>query len=166
MWKNLISSLTSLVGGIYIYLIVAGASAVIAGYGAYSWTSDYYEVKIEHANEQALKDKNDIQTKGDLLVADYVKQIEQLNNNNANLQRQISLAVKHSDGSSCVVSDGFVRLYNASTTGESSAPSSTDGTSSSVDEATLLFVLTENNEKYLKLADKLTKLQEFEKTHP
>jgi hypothetical protein len=162
MWKNLLTSLTSLAGGIYIYLIVAGVSAVVSGYGVYSWTSDYYEVKIEHANEQALKDKNDIQAKGDQLVADYIKQIEQLTNNNASLQRQIVVAVKHNNGSSCVVSDGFVRLYNASTTGEASSPSSTDGASSKVDEATLLTVLLDNNEKYLKLADKLTKLQAFE----
>ena len=161
MWKNLISNLTGIAGGIYIYLIVAGASAVLAGYSAYAWTSDYYEVKIEHANEQALEKQNDIQRKGDQLVADYVKQIEQLTNNNASLQRQITMAVKHSDGSSCVVSDGFVRLYNASTTSESTAPSSIDGTSSSVDEATLLTVIAENNAKYLKIANQLTKLQEY-----
>ena len=166
MWKSLLTSITSVASGIYIYLIVGACSAVVAGYGAYSWTSDYYEVKIEHANIQALKDKDDIQRKGDQLVADYVKQIEQLTNNNADLQRQISLAVKHSDGSVCMVSDGFVRLYNASTTGEGSTPSRTDGASSGVDEATLLAVITENNAKYNKVKDQLTKLQEFEKTHP
>jgi hypothetical protein len=166
MWKNLISSITSLAGGVYVYLIVAGVSAVLAGYGAYSWTSDYYEVKIEHANIQALKDKDDIQRKGDQLVAQYIDQITALSTNNATLQRQISLAVKHSDGSSCVVSDGFVRLYNASTAGESSTSSSTDGASSRVDEATLLEVITENNDKYNLLKAKLTKLQEFERTNP
>jgi hypothetical protein len=166
MWKNLISSITSLAGGIYIYLIVAGLSAVIAGYGAYSWTSDYYEVKIEHANIMALKDKNDIQTKGDKLVAEYIQKIEQLGDRNASLQRQVSLAVKHSDGSSCVVSDGFVRLYNASAASEASTPSSSDGASSRVDEATLLEVITENNNKYNLLKAKLTKLQEFERINP
>ena len=54
MWKNLIS-------GIYLYLIVAGVSGVIFGYSAYSWTSDYYIAKIEHANVQAMKEKDDIQ---------------------------------------------------------------------------------------------------------
>lgn len=166
MWKNLISSITSLAGGIYIYLIVAGASAIIAGYGAYSWTSDYYEIKIEHANIVALKDKNDIQTKGDLLVAKYIDQITELSTNNASLQRQVSLAVKHSDGSNCVVSDGFVRLYNASAASEASTPSSSDGASSGVDEATLLEVITENNNKYNLLKAKLTKLQEFERINP
>ena len=65
MWKNLISSITGVAGGIYIYLIVAATSGAIFGYSAYSWTSDYYIAKIEHANILAEKEKDDIQQKGD-----------------------------------------------------------------------------------------------------
>ena len=164
MWKTLLTNLTSLAGGIYIYLIVAATSAAVTGYASYSWTSDYYQAKIEHANEAALKEKNDIQAKGDQLVADYIKQINQLADSNARLQRQIALATVHNDGSSCMVSDGFVRLYNASTTGESSAPSRTDGASSAIDEATLLSILAENNARYLKIAKQLEDLQAFEQS--
>jgi len=78
MWKTLLTNLTSLAGGIYIYLIVAGLSGVVAGYGAYSWTSDYYIAKIEKSNLEAEQKVNDIQQQGDRLVADYVKQVEQL----------------------------------------------------------------------------------------
>lgn len=163
MWKNLLSSVTGIAGGVYLYIIVGACSALLSGYAAYSWTSDYYQVKIEHASVRALKEKDDIQRKGDQLVADYIKQIEQLANNNTSLQRQVSVAVIHSNGSSCVVSNGFVRLYNASTTGETSSPSSTDGATSSVDEATLLSVAIENNEKYNKLAQQLLDLQAFNK---
>lgn len=162
MWKNWISSLTSLAGGIYIYLIVAATSAAVTGYAVYSWTSDYYDAKIAHASLMAEKEKNDIQAKGDQLVANYIKQIDQLANRNASLQRQITLATVHSDGSRCVVSDGFVRLYNASTTGEASSPSRTDGASSRIDEATLLTVLVDNNNKYLKVAQQLKDLQAFQ----
>jgi hypothetical protein len=162
MWKNLLTSLTSLAGGIYIYLIVAAASAVVAGYGAYSWTSDYYQAKIAHASLLAEKEKDDIQRKGDQLVADYIKQIDKLSNNNASLQRQIAMATSHRDGSVCVVSDGFVRLYNASTTGTTTSPSSTDGTTSRIDEAALLAVVIENNAKYLKIAQQLKDLQAYE----
>ena len=161
MWKNWITSLTGLAGGIYIYLIVAATSAAVTGYAAYSWTSDYYDAKIAHASLIAEKEKNDIQAKGDQLVADYIKQIDQLANHNASLQRQIALATVHSDGSRCVVSNGFVRLFNASTAGETSSPSSTDGASSTVDEATLLAVSIENNNKYLKVAQQLEDLQAF-----
>ena len=162
MWARILSSVASVGSGIYLYLIVAGASGILVGYGAYSWTSDYYEAKIAHASLQAEKEKDAIQRKGDQLVADYIKQIEQLADNNANLQRQVSVAVVHSNGSSCVVSDGFVRLYNASTTGQTSSPSRTDGASSSVDEATLLSVAIENNTRYLKIAQQLKDLQAFE----
>jgi hypothetical protein len=162
MWAKILSSAASIGSGIYLYLIVAGASGAIVGYGAYSWTSDYYIAKIEKSNIEAEQKVNDIQRKGDQLVADYIKQIEQLASSNASLQRQVSMAVVHSNGSSCVVSDGFVRLYNASTTGEASSPSRTDGASSGVDEATLLSVAIENNTKYLKIADQLTKLQAYE----
>ena len=163
MWKSLISNIASLAGGIYIYLIIAGASAAVAGYGVYSWTSDYYEAKIAHDSLEAERKQNDIQAKGDQLVADYIKQINQLADSNARLQRQIALATVHNDGSSCVVTNGFVRLYNASTTGESSTPSRTDGASSGVDEATLLSVIADNNSKYLKVAQQLNDLQAFEK---
>ena len=162
MWSKILSSVASIGSGIYLYLIVAGASGAIVGYGAYSWTSDYYKAKIEHASLQAEKEKDDIQRKGDQLVADYIKQLEQLANSNTSLQRQVSMAVIHSNGASCMVSDGFVRLYNASTTGEASSPSGADGTSSGVDEATILSVAIENNTKYLKIAAQLKDLQAFE----
>ena len=159
----MISNIASLAGGIYIYLIIAGASAALAGYGAYSWTSDYYDAKIAHNSLEAERKQNDIQAKGDQLVADYIKQINQLADSNARLQRQIALATVHNDGSSCVVTNGFVRLFNASTTGEATSPSSTDGASSTINEAELLSVITENNDKYLKLAKKLGELQDFER---
>lgn len=152
--------LKSLLSNLYIYLIVAGISSVFTGYAAYSLTSDHYIAKIELANTLAEKEKNEIQEKGDKLVKDYIDQIDKLSANNSSLQRQVSMAVGDNQ---CVISAGFVRLFNASTTGESSAPSSTDGTSSTIDEATLLSVSIENNEKYLRLVDQLTKLQEFNK---
>jgi hypothetical protein len=164
MWKNLISSVASIGSAVYLYLIVAGVSGAIFGYSAYSWTSDFYVAKIEKANIDAEKKVNDIQRKGDQLVADYIQQIDKLSNNNASLQRQIAMATSHSDGSVCVVSNGFVRLYNASTTGEASSPSSADGASSGVDEATVLQVALENNDKYLKLAKKLADLQAYVST--
>jgi hypothetical protein len=164
MWKNLISVVSGAISGIGLYIVVGLASLAIGSYSAYSWTSDYYQAKINHASLLAEKEKDDIQRKGDELVADYIKQIDQLANHNANLQRQIAVATVHRDGSTCVVSDGFVRLYNASTTGATTTPSSTDGASSGIDEATVLQVAIENNEKYLKLAKQLADLQEFEKS--
>jgi len=162
MWKTLLTNITSLAGGIYIYLIVAGLSGVIAGYGAYSWTSDYYVAKIEKSNIEAEQKVNDIQQKGDQIVANYIQQIDKLNTTNTSLQRQISKAVHPDDNSSCAITNGYVRLYNASATGQTSSPSGSDGATTSLDLATVLSVAAENNAKYLKVAKQLTDLQAYE----
>lgn len=162
MWKNLISSVAGIGSAIYIYLIVAAVSGAVVGYSAYSWTSDYYEAKIEHASLAAEKEKDDIQRKGDLLVASYIKQIDTLGSTNASLQRQISKAVHPDDNSTCAVTNGFVRLYNASAVGETSSPSGADGATTPIDLATVLSVAAENNSKYLKIAQQLKDLQAYE----
>jgi hypothetical protein len=168
MWKNLISSITGITGGIYIYLIVAAVSGAVFGYVAYSWTSDYYVAKIERANLEVEKEKVAIQQKGDKLVADYVSTIQQLGSVNANLQKQINnqsvqtIYVTKDNGSHvCGVSNGFVRLYNASALGEDSTPSGSDAAPSSVDLATVLSVAAENNAKYLQVTEQLKDLQKF-----
>ena len=155
MWKILLSGIS----GVYLYITIASLSIVAGGYVGYSWTSDYYIAKIEKANELALKEKDDIEQKGDQLVVQYIDQITKVSNHNADLQKQITLAV---GPNRCAISNGFVRLYNSSTIGETSAPSGLDGTASTIDTATLLSVAIENNEKYRKLADQLTQLQAFE----
>lgn len=154
--------LKTLLNSIYVYLIVAIISSVLSGYFVFDWTSKYYTVKIEHANSQAIKEKDEIQRKGDQLVADYVKKIDRLGSTNTVLQKQIYSAVRPNSNDPCTVTSGFVRLYNASATGETSSPDSTDGTSSEVDAATLLSVLIENNTKYNKVAQQLIELQAFE----
>ena len=114
-----------------------------------------------------MKEKDEIQQKGDQLVAQYVKQLDQLGRVNANLQKQISQAVQPTvPNGTCTITNGFVRLYNASANGSATSPSSVDGTASGVDAATLLDVLIANNIKYNEVADQLIKLQQFEKTNP
>lgn len=163
MWKNLLSSAAGLGSAIYIYLIVAAVSGAVVGYGAYSWTSDYYVAKIEKSNIEAEQKVNEQQRKGDQIVATYIKQIEQLNGVNSSLQRQIHAAVRPSNGATCTITNGFVRLHGASATGSESSPSSTDGASSTIDLATLLAVDAENHAKYLKIAKELEDLQAYEK---
>lgn len=143
---------------IQTYATVFAAALLIGLYSGYSVTSDIFEGRIAKATLQAEKEKDAIERKGDQLVADHIKQIEKLSDNAAALQRQSNLA----NSVSCTAVDyGFVRVFNASTTAQTTTPNSLDGTTSTVDPATLLGVLIENNEKYLKLADQLTKLQQF-----
>jgi hypothetical protein len=155
MFKTLLSS-------VYVYLVVAVISSLFSGYLVYNLTSDYYSAKIEHANNQAIKEKDEIQQKGDRLVAEYVQQINRLGSVNTSLQKQVPAAVRVNSDPICTVSSGFVRLYNASATGETSSPSGTDGTASEVDLTALLDTLIENNTKYNKVAQQLIELQTFE----
>ena len=155
MWKILLSSIS----GVYLYLIVGA----VFGYASYSWTSDYYTAKINHASLLAEKEKDDIQRKGDQLVADYVKQVDKLGSVSSALQKQISSAVRPSTNSTCGLTSGFVRLYNASAVGEASSPSDTDGTPAFADVDTILSIAIENNTKYNKVAQQLIDLQNFNK---
>ena len=155
MWKMLIGGLS----GIYVYMIVGSLSITAGGYLGYTLTSQYYQAIIMVANKKSIEEKDAIQKEGDKLVQKYIEQVDKLAAHNASLQKQVTLAVGPNQ---CTVSNGFVRLYNASATGESTSPSGSDGTSSSVDLTTVLSVALENNEKYRKLADQLIKLQEFQ----
>jgi hypothetical protein len=141
------------------YIIVACAAFFLGGWLIFGFTSHYYQGIISEANQKALEQKDAIQRNGDQLVAQYIDQITKVSNHNADLQKQVTLAV---GPNRCAISNGFVRLYNSSTIGEASAPSGLDGTPSTIDTATLLSVAIENNEKYRKLADQLTQLQAFE----
>lgn len=153
--------LKTLLSSIYIYIVVATISALLSGYLVFDWTSGYYSNKIEHANVQALKEKDEIQQKGDQLVANYIQQIEKLNTSSNALQRQVPAVVLPNYNNSCTISSGFVRLFNASALGEASSPSGADGATSEVDVATLLSTVIENNTKYNKVAQQLMDLQEF-----
>lgn len=156
MWKTIISSIT---GGLYPYLIVAAISSAITGYATYSLTSDHYIVKMQKASIKAEEEKDEIQRKGDKLVADYVVKVNRLSASNSSLQKQIAGAVGNSQ---CAVPNGFVRLYNASATGQSSTPSGVDGSATALDLATILSVSVENNDKCNKIAEQLKALQAFE----
>ena len=153
--------LKTILSSVYVYLIVAATAALLSGYLVFNWTSGYYSNKIEHANVQALKEKDEIQQKGDQLVADYIQKIERLNSSNTILQKQIYGAVRPSNNASCTITSGFVRLFNASALGEASSPSGADGAASEVDVATLLSTVIENNTKYNKVAQQLMDLQKF-----
>jgi hypothetical protein len=141
------------------YIIVACGAFFLGGWLIFGFTSHYYQGIISQANQKALEQKDAIQRNGDRLVAQYIDQITKVSDHNAALQKQVTLAV---GPGRCAISNGFVRVFNASASGEATAPSGLDGTPSAIDTATLLSVAIENNEKYRRLADQLTQLQAFE----
>ena len=147
--QNLLASLA-----VYLLLIAFGGAA------GYHWTKEYYTAKIESANAQAVREKDEIQRKGDELAAQYVNNINAITAHSAAVQKQVERIVVNSP---CVIPNGFVRLYNASASGETPTPSDSDGAAAQIDLATILDTAIENNEKYNKVADQLRALQEFER---
>jgi hypothetical protein len=186
MWQSLINGVIGLVSGFYAYIITFVAALAIGGYFGYDFTADHFKAKIAQSSLAAEREKDAIQQKGDQLVAQYVSQLNVLSDNLASIQKQVPKAVQIirtvqvpidptkplspsnaesvvvDDDRGCVVSNGFVRLFNASASGETSSPSSDDGTPSEVDTATLLSTIAENNIKYNKVAQQLRDLQAFE----
>lgn len=156
MFLNLIENVKN-------YLVIAAIASLVSGGVTYRFTADHYEAKIESANAKARDDVLSIQKQGDEIVALYVKQIKDLNTKVMSYEKQKQSAI---GSSKCDLSNGFVRLYNASAGGTTTSPSSADGASAGVDAATLFDVLIANNIKYNQVVEQLTKLQEFEKTHP
>jgi hypothetical protein len=156
--KDLLSSLFS---NIFNYICVFLCGLILGGYFGYSWTADHYKSQIQKVNLQVEKEKNDIQRKGDQLVAQYVDEIGKLHTTISSLQKQVPMVFGNIRAASCSVPLGFVRLYNASATSTASAPSDSDGTTSGVDLATILYTDIENHQKYRQVVQQLIQLQEF-----
>jgi len=157
--------LLNLLNSLKIYIVIALVSILIGAYGAYRLTSNYYISEIQGASLKAQKEKNDIQQRGDQMVATYVQQIEQISTERNQLQKQVSAAV---GANNCRVTNGFVRLYNTSASDVPPTPSSidvaasaTDTVTSQVSETDVLSIAIENNLKYEQLSKQLIDLQNF-----
>ena len=150
--------LNSVTRTVTIYAVIAAAGIGSGAYLGYHLTSEHYEAIIATSKTKVLEEKNAMLADGDKRVSEYVIQLKQLEDQNKDYKKQIAKAVGPNQ---CAVSDGFVRLYNASESSVPSAPSSTDAAASTVDSATLLSILIDNNEKYNQVAKQLTDLQAY-----
>jgi len=157
--------LLDLLNNFKIYIIVALVSILAGAFGAYRLTSNYYSLEIQSASLKAQKEKDVIQQQGDRMVATYVQQIEEISTKRNELQKQVSAAV---GANNCRVSNGFVRLYNASASDVPFTPSSadvatsaTDTVTSEVAETDVLSIAIENNLKYEQISKQLIDLQNF-----
>lgn len=144
-------------------VIGAVAAFIIGVYFGYHYTSEHYQDKMEAAKAKTREDVISLQRQGDEIAAMYTKKIKDLHEKVLTYEQQKRDVLRNS---TCNLSVGFVRLYNASAAGEATSPSNVDVAPSGVDTATLLDVLIANNIKYNEVADQLTKLQQFEKTNP
>lgn len=155
--------LTNLISNLKTYIIVAAVSSLTAGGITYRFTADHFEAKIAIANDKAREDILSVQKQGDEIVAGYVLKLKDLNAKVVSYEKQKQSAI---GSSKCDLSNGFVRLYNASASGSTTSSGVADGASSGVDAATLFDVLIANNIKYNEVVKQLEALQAFEKAHP
>ena len=141
----LVSSVFSLLGGAYL---------------GYNYQTNYYEAKI---NKDSLKQKEafekalaEYQAKYSLAIGQLFTALQEEQAKSSGYQAQaksLYMANANSNPSAnCRVSYGFIRLFNASATGETTSPASSDSTTSTVDLDTVLSTIIENHGKYREAA--------------
>jgi hypothetical protein len=130
-------------------------------------TKNYYEAKInnEKASRQEAINKaiSDEQAKNAKATESFISAIRREQSKSAAYQEQArSLYATNSVGNrvdNCRVTFGFIRLFNASASGEASIPDSSDGISSTVDLATVLATSIENHRKYREVASQIESIK-------
>lgn len=142
MYRTAVALLISFLGGIYL---------------AYNYQENKYEAQISKEklaySEAISKEK----ARGEAIVATYVERLRAESKRTGDYGKQAFSLVppKVSSSGSCYVSFGFIRLFNASATGEVTSPSSTDNISSGVDLTTVLTTIIENHGKYREVAGQI-----------
>lgn len=132
-------------------------------YFGHSYTKNHYEAKIsaEKAGRQEAVTKAVIeeQAKNQQATATFISTIRKEQAKSAAYQEQARAlyANRPSDNSSgnCAITFGFIRLFNASASAETSEPVGTDTLCSPVDIAAVLSTSIENHRKYLELAGQI-----------
>ena len=140
----LVSSIGTFLGGIYL---------------GHSYEKNYCEAQIakdKGAYQAALDQERE---KGNQAVATFLTQLREEQKKNAAYQNQARALYAHlqpgSNSLNCSVSFGFIRLFNASATGDNTEPTSTDDLIAPVDLATVLATSIENHGKYREAAKQI-----------
>lgn len=142
MYRTAIALLISFLGGIYL---------------AYNYQENKYEAQISKEKLASQEAVNKEKARGEAIVATYVERLRTEAERTSNYGKQAFSLVppKISSNGTCYVSFGFIRLFNASATGEITTPASTDNLSSSVDLTTVLTTIIENHGKYRQVAGQI-----------
>jgi len=139
-----------LFSGFNSLIIIAVATALSFGGGWYAgskYEKNYFEALMAREKDQYRKALAESQLKYDNAAAEYFQRIRQEQAKNAHYEKQVkNLYTTGSD--SCRVTYGFVRLFNASATGDTTNPQDTDHLVAPVDLATVLSTDIENHGKY------------------
>lgn len=151
-----------LLSGFNSLIVMAIAAAVSFGGGWYAGTKyekNYFEALMAREKDQYRKALAESQLKYDNAAAEYFQRIRQEQAKNAHYEKQVK-TLYTTGSNSCNVTYGFIRLYNASATGESTNPQDTDHLIAPVDLATVLSTDIENHGKYREAAAQIEALQQ------
>ena len=157
------SFLTNGLNALYAILIAAVISLLGGIYLGHNYEKNYYEAKIsseKNARQEAItKAILDEQAKNAKATEAFIFTIRREQAKSAAYQEQAkSLYANNGLGvraDNCRVTYGFIRLFNASASGETSIPDSSDSISSPVDLAAVLSTSIENHRKYREVAGQI-----------
>lgn len=143
-----------------LFVIVIAAALSFGGgwYMGSKYEKNYFEALMAREKDQYRKALAESQLKYDNAAAEYFQRLRQEQAKNAHYERQVkNLYTTGADN--CRVTYGFIRLYNASATGESTNPQDTDNILAPVDLATVLSTDIENHGKYREAAAQIEALK-------
>ncbi len=157
------SFLTNGLNTLYAILIAAAISLLGGIYLGHNYTKNHYEAQIssEKASRQEAVNKAILeeQAKNEKATESFISTIRREQAKSAAYQEQAkSLYAANGIGvrsDNCRVTYGFIRLFNASASGEASLPDSSDAISSPIDLATVLSTDIENHRKYREIAGQI-----------
>lgn len=135
-----------------IYATIASVVIFTTGgaYVTYKYQKNYYEAKIskiEADNAKAIAKQREAD---DSTISRLVETIKAERARTSSFERQIKQIgiLGSGNANTCRVSFGFIRLFNASATGEISAPQDSDTTTSTIELDTVLSTILDNHGKY------------------
>lgn len=144
-----------------ISYVITFAIAISGGlYLGHNYTKNHYEAQIasEKASRQEALTKAviDEQAKTQKATAGFIATLRTEQTKSAIYQGQVKALYPNGafaiNPSHCAITFGFIRLFNASATGEAALPVSTDALCSPVDIAAVLTTSIENHRKYREVA--------------
>lgn len=147
-------------------LIIAAAavffSFITGVYLAYTYQENRYEAKIAKQEAGYQKAYAEEKTRAEKQAADFFTKTRSERNRTADYQAQkgfsISLQPVANSGS-CFVPNSFVRLFNASATGDDTHSSDFDTAASTVNLTEVLSAIIENHGKYREAAAQINSIR-------
>jgi len=150
-----------LFSGFNSLIVIAIAAALSFGGGFYAGTKyekNYFEALMAREKDQYNKALAESQLKYDNAAAEYFQRIRQEPAKNAHYEKQVK-NLYTTGAANCRFTYGFIRLYNASATGDTTNPQDTDNLVSPIDLATVLSTDIENHGKYREAAAQIEALK-------